>query len=144
MSSQKVEQTREEKLEAILPFVKEWIIIKCLLFSWVDALKDVQRDSDLSAERKEDYLRRATDEVERFQRLLRRRQPMFNAKLVQCIDVITLEVYKISLQEGVTGVLIHPIQHILSQLRMQNNVRYFNTGLISFTDAGLSLLSLFV
>jgi hypothetical protein len=144
MSSQKVEQTREEKLEAILPNIKEWIIIKCLLFSWVDALKDAQRDSDLSAERKEDYLRRCTDEIERFQRLLSRRQPMFNAKLVQCIDVITLEVYKISLQEGVTGVLIHPIEDILWQLGIQNNFRLFKTSLIRFTDAGLSLLSLFV
>jgi hypothetical protein len=144
MSSQKVEQTREEKFEAILHKIKEWIIIKSLLSSWVDALKDVQRDSDLSPEKKEDWLRSCTDEVERFQRLLSRRQPMFNAKLLQCIDMIALEVYTSSFQEGVTGVLIHPIQNILFHLRMQNNVRHFDTGLVQFTDAGLSLLSLFV
>jgi hypothetical protein len=144
MSSQKVEQTREEKLAAILPNIKEWIIIKCLLFYWINEVKYVQSNSDFSPEIKEHSLRRSSDEIERFQRLLSRRQPMFNAKLLQCIDMMALEVYTSSCQEGVTGVLIHPIQNMFFHLQMQFNVCHFDTNPIRFTDAGLNLLSLFV
>jgi hypothetical protein len=144
MSSQKVVQTREEKLEAILPFVKEWIMLKCILSDWVIGLKEIHRDCYSAPEIKVDSLRRASDKIELIQRILSKRQDKFNTKLVQCIDVIAIELYENAVQKIDAGVLIRPVPLLFLHLRSENNISNLDTNIIEFTDAGLNLLSRFV
>ena len=144
MSSQKVVQTREEKLEAILPLIKDWILLKCLYSSWMDALNHVQNIGYSTPEKIADSLREASDVIERIQRILSKLQDKLNTKLVQCIDVIALELYDNAVQNAVTGDLIHPVRHLLFHLRMKKNPSDFNADVIKFTDTGLRLLLRFV
>ena len=151
MSSQKVEQTREEKLEAIIHYIEKRIWNQCALFKAYDTIKEEQADPDSRPESKEYWASFYSGQIERIQRILSEHQDKFNAKLIQCIDMISLELYDNAVQNAETGVLIHPVIDgvLLEDLsiylfKTEKNKRSMNIRFVKFTDAGMRLLLRFV
>ena len=151
MSSQKVEQTREEKLAEI----KECVLLKLLLFYGFKVLKRTQRDPYSAPEMKEENTNSVIKVIENIQHILRKFQDKSSTQLDLFIDDIVFEFHENTTKQD-EGELIHPDLSLFYAMESEElivEIAYWKSEsrivksyaeLIRFTDAGLSLLSRFL